>query len=144
MRAAPVADVHDIRKKNLKALVQQWEGPTNLAKKLGYTGPSYVSQMVSGNRPITEKTARAIEGKAGLPAGYLDTVHPNGPTVRTAAVDTTLIAKVVSTVGTLLDEAGVHMAPPKFAELVSMVYEEAMRTGAVDEQFIQRIIKLVR
>lgn len=144
IRHETVTDVHDLRRKNLKALVQQWEGPTNLAKKLGYAGPSYVSQMVSGNRPITEKTARHMEAKAGLPAGWFDTAHANGPTARPASVDTRLISSVVSTVGSLLEEAGLHLHPNKFAELVAMVYEEAAKTGHVDEQYVQRLINFVR
>lgn len=144
IRHETVTDVHDLRKKNLKALVQQWEGPTNLAKKLGYQGPSYISQMVSGNRPITEKTARQIEDRAGLPPAWLDTVHTNGGAGRPAVVDTRLISRVVSTVGTSLEEAGVHLHPNKFAELVAMVYEEAAKTGHVDEQYVQRLINFVR
>lgn len=144
MRVAGVSDVHELRKKNLKALVRQWEGPTNLARKLGYQGPSYVSQMVSGNRPITEKTARAIERALDLPTGYLDTAHDIKTTARAVVLDTQLISRVVSTVGIALEEAHVKLHPDKFAELVTMVYEEAARTGQVDETFIQRIIKLVR
>lgn len=47
-----------IRKENLRLLLIQWGGPTNLAKKLKYSGPSYLSQLLSGNRPFSEKTAR--------------------------------------------------------------------------------------
>lgn len=67
-----VKTVIAIRKANLRLLLQQWEGPSTLAKKLGYAGPSYLSQIVGGHRPITEKTARDIEAKLDLPAGWMD------------------------------------------------------------------------
>jgi DNA-binding transcriptional regulator YdaS (Cro superfamily) len=139
-----VADIHEIRKKNFKALVAQWEGPTNLAKKLGYTGPSYVSQMVSGNRPITEKTARQIEAKLDLAIGWLDTAHTGPQAARPAILDTTDLARIISLLTTALEEARVKMQPAKFAELVAMVYEDAQERGRIDEKFINRVIGLVK
>jgi hypothetical protein len=143
-RHTPVADIHDVRKKNLKALVAQWDGPTNLAKQLGYTGPSYVSQMVSGNRPITEKTARQIEAKLDLATGWLDAAHPGVPAARAAVLDTADLARIISLLTTALEEARVKMQPAKFAELVAMVYEDAQERGRIDEKFINRVIGLVK
>jgi DNA-binding transcriptional regulator YdaS (Cro superfamily) len=139
-----VADIHEVRRRNLKALVAQWDGPTNLAKQIGYTGPSYVSQMVSGNRPITEKTARHIESKLELAPSWLDTVHPGAVSARPAALDATSLARIISLLTTALQEASVKMQPAKFAELVAMVYEDAQERGRIDEKFINRVIGLVK
>ena len=138
-------DIHEIRKRNFKALVTQWNGPTNLARELGYNGPSYVSQMVSGNRPITEKTARQIEGKLKLTPGVLDrdsSLSAKG--ARPAAVDTQMISRIISLVTTTLEESGVRLQPAKFAELVAMVYEDASERGHADEKLINRVIGLLK
>lgn len=138
-------DVQELRRRNLKGLVEQWDGPTNLAKKLGYTGPSYVSQMVSGNRPITEKAARQIEAKLDLTIGYLDrNDRPTAKTTRPAAVDTDAVSRIITTVGTLASEEGVALNPSKFSELVALVYEDAAARGQVDEAFVKRIIRLLK
>jgi DNA-binding transcriptional regulator YdaS (Cro superfamily) len=54
-------DMQEVRRASLKVLIAQWGGPTSLAKKLGLSGPSYLSQLLSGLRPITEKCARKTE-----------------------------------------------------------------------------------
>lgn len=139
-----MVDIHEIRKKNLKVLVAQWDGPTNLSKQLGYTSGSYVSQMLSGNRPITEKKARQIEAKLNLEINWLDTVHSNGTSTRPVALDTADLARIITVLTTLLEEASVRMPPAKFAELVAMVYEDARERGRIDEKFINRVIGLVK
>ena len=65
-------DAQTTRLKNLKLLVRQWGGPASLAKKLKLSGPSYLSQLLSGHRPITEKTARKFE----TVAREVELVHP--------------------------------------------------------------------
>jgi len=44
---------HERRRVNLWLLTAQWGNATTLAGKLGHSGPSYISQMLSGLRPIT-------------------------------------------------------------------------------------------
>lgn len=139
-RKAVATPAIDIRKKALALLAEQWGGPTNLAKKLNVT-PSYVSQMLSGERPITEKTALKIEEKLGLGFGWMSASHAaEGP----RPVDDELVSRVILTVGTLAEEAGIHLAPSKFAEVVALVYEEATRTKTIDEGYIARVLKLLR
>ena len=62
MSAKKVIDVMDTRRAKLKLLTGS-QTPTALAKLLGYSGPSYISQMIGGHRPITEKTARRTSGE---------------------------------------------------------------------------------
>jgi hypothetical protein len=69
----PRKDLADIRRTNLRNIVTQWGGPSNLARKLGYNNPSYLVQMVGPKptRDVTEKTAVKIETALGLQQGAL-------------------------------------------------------------------------
>lgn len=136
-------DLQARRKKNLKALIKQWEGPTNLAKKLQYSGPSYLSQLIGSQKPITEKTARYIEETVDLPVGWLDQEH----TMQSSAMarsDTALISRVMLSVSAALDDAGLRLSPVRMAELVSLVYECAAEKGIVDDGVIKRLVKLLK
>lgn len=135
-------NISNLRKMNLRALIAQWGGPTNLAKKLGHSGPSYLAQLVSENRPVTEKAARAIEQKLDMEIGWLDREHTG--TITPVRVDQTLITKAVLAVGAALEEHGLQVKPAKFADLVALVYEEAAKTGDVGEALIQRIVRLLK
>lgn len=132
-------DLQALRKKNLRALIKQWEGPTNLAKKLHYSGPSYLSQLVGRHKPITEKTARFIEHALDLPAGWMDADR----VAQDGKVDTALIGRVMLSVSAALDDAGLRLSPIKMAELVSFVYECAADKG-VDDEFVVRLVKLLK
>lgn len=140
--------VGDFRKINLRNLIAQWGGPTALAKKLGYGGPSYLTQMVSArpNRPLTEKTARKIERQLKLPEGSMDQ-DPSGSSPEPAApvsLDTELLSKVVTAIGTAATKLGVRLAPEKFADVVTLMYEDAVEKHHIDEQKIKRILGLAK
>lgn len=132
----------DQRRRNLRLLAAQWDGPTGLARKLGLAGPSYISQLTGGQRPFTEKTARKIEQQMKLPAGWLDANHKEPE--RPARVDEQLVRRVVVTVGAVLNEMGVQVGHDVFADIVELVHEDAARRGEVDEQFVQRVVRLTR
>jgi plasmid maintenance system antidote protein VapI len=132
----------DTRRKNLRLLAAQWGGPTGLAKKLHLAGPSYISQLVNGNRPFTEKTARKFESELELPAGWMDQDH-QAP-VRVARVDESLVRQVVLTVGAVLEEMHVSLSPTAFADLVEVVYEDAARRGELDEAYVRRVARLTK
>ncbi len=132
------------RQKNLRALIAQWGGGEALAKKLGYANPSYLSQMSTGYRPISEKTARKLEAKLALPVGWLDREHatesPKPP--QPEKVDASLFAKVVVLVGAQMSEQGVQLTVAKFEEVVAFVYELAANTGKADEALVRRVLKM--
>lgn len=135
-------DTMDVRRANLRLLIAQWGGPSTLAKKLRLSGPSYLSQLVGGHRPVTEKTARQFESALDLPLGWLDDErHSNG---KPARVDDDLVTRVVMLVGAALEDAKLTVKPAKFADLVAMAYEEAVRTGELGEQYVKRLVKLTR
>lgn len=131
-------DTQALRKRNLRALIKQWDGPTVLAKKLGYSGPSYLSQLVGRHKPITEKTARYIEATLDLPAGWLD----QEPQPDRHKVDAALVARVMLTVGRAVEDAGLRLPPARMADVVSFVYECAVERG-MDDDFVRRLVKLL-
>lgn len=135
-------DIMEVRRKNLANLIAQWGGPTTLAKKLRLAGPSYLSQLIGENRPITEKTARKYEAALGLPGGWLDDDRPNN--AKPATVDDRLMTRALLLVGAALEEAKINLKPSKFADLVAMVYEEAVRAGELSEDFVKRLVNLTK
>jgi hypothetical protein len=132
-----MADVLKIRLANLRALIEQWEGTGNLARKLGYTNASTLAQMAgrNPNRPITEKMARKVEKDLDLPAGWMDAPHRV-----TDGVDQNQVTQAIQAVGAALQDAGKNIDPAKFAEIVALVYEYAPPGKSVE--FAQRIIKI--
>lgn len=133
-----VTDILDTRRARLRLLIAQWGGAVNLAGRLGYDSSSYISQMTTGVRPISEKTARKIENTLDLPTGWLD--KDDAQPARPAPLDTRLLSNVVM----LVQQSGITLAPAKFSEVVALVYEQAIASGQLDERFIERVIKLTR
>lgn len=131
-------DVFANRRGNLRALIIQHEGATNLAKLLGYSSPSYLSQMVGPNptRQITEKVARQVERKLLLPDGWLD----KKPTTYPVKVNDQQIGELVLLVGQILKENAVTVTPEQFATLVTLAHERE----AIDETYIRRLIHLIQ
>lgn len=130
-------DLYSTRRRNLRALIDQWDGPVKLARHLGHSSASFLSQLTGPrhNREITEKVARAIERKTGLPTGWLDQAEHTPP----PPVDETKLLRVVRLVGQALEDANVNVNPRKFAELVALLYEHGE-----DEMFLRRMIDLTK
>jgi len=134
--------VYDMRRDNLRSLMTQWGGPTSLAKKLGHSNGSYVAQLVGPNpsREISEKVARDMESRLGLPIGWLDQEHAgNG-----RQVDEETLSACVRAVAAAIRDAGLKPDPDAYANLVGLAYEHTKLTGRVDEPFIQKLIGLIR
>lgn len=129
-------EVFDNRRANLRALIHEHRGPSNLAKLLGYTSPSYLSQMAGPKptRQITEKVARDIERKLLLPASWLD----KKPTAYPVNVDEGRVQEVVLLVGQILQDASTTVSPEQFAGLVALAHERGL-----DETYIRRLINLI-
>lgn len=129
------------RRDNLSKLIDKWHGTTPLAKHLGLSGPSYLSQLAGGTRPFSEKTARKFEEKLGLPLGALDAME--GAPAAFAGTDHSLIAASVRAVGEELGRHKITLSSQKFAELVAVVYEHAVSAnGKIDSVYISKVIKL--
>ncbi len=134
--------VYVTRRENLRSLMAQWGGPTSMAKKLGHTNGSYIAQLAGPNpsREVSEKVARDMEAKLGLPIGWLDQEHAgNG-----RQVDDETLSACVRAVAAAIRDAGLKPDPDAYANLVGLVYEHTKLTGRVDEPFIQKLIGLIR
>lgn len=133
--------VYDLRRDNLRTLIQQWGGPTSLAKKLGHANGSYIAQLAGPNpsREISEKVGRDVESKLGLPIGWLDHeqsgAHP---------VDDEALAACVRAVAAEIRDLGLKPDPDAYANLVGLAYEHTKLLGRVDEPFIKRIVRLAK
>lgn len=140
-----LADVYEVRRENLRRLIEQWGGPKALGVKLGYKNASFLVQMAgpNPNREITEATSRKIEQSLDLPAAWMDQVHPEstGP----VQVDHTLISRVIKAVVQTADDMRVTMDPSKLGDVVSMVYDDAETNGGtVRADFVRRLVQLLR
>ena len=133
--------VYAVRRANLKTLAQQWGGPASLARKLGHSNPSYLAQLIGPNptREVSEKVARDIESKLGLPIGWMDVEHePSKP------VDDAMLAECVRACAAALRDAGLRPDPERYGTIVSLVYDHARTTGRLDETYVKKIISLMR
>lgn len=146
-RPMQIMDVHKIRRANLRRLIEQWGGPTTLAKRLGHASGSYLAQLAGPNpsREVNEKVARSIEQALDLPANWLDQQH-NGNGSNSASrkrdVDVTMVSRVIELASAAL---GKHqVAASTLAELVALVYEHAQGHGAIDERYLQRLVNLIK
>lgn len=68
------SSVSDYRRENLRNYIDNNGGATAVAKRLGYSNPSFLAQMTSGAefRDVSEKNARRFEKTLGLSEGTFD------------------------------------------------------------------------
>jgi transcriptional regulator with XRE-family HTH domain len=136
-----MARIDDLRRANFKKYVDKY-GAASIAKRLNLSGPSYIGQILTGRRPLSEKTARKYEQELGLAPLSLDaTSDTELPFEGTSGF---LMAATIRALGELLEESKVEVAPGKFAELAALAYEQAAKDGRVDHEHIRRLIKLVK
>lgn len=135
-------NVYEQRRDNLRELIRTWGGPTSLAKKLGHSNGSYIAQLAGPHpsREVSEKVARELETKLGLPLGWLDGEH-NG---NARQLDDSVLSDCVRAVAAALRDASCRATPDQMADLASLAYEHAKLTGRVDEPFIQRLVRLTK
>ena len=140
MWQAPTMDVYRTRRENLRDLARTWGGPTSLAKKLGHSNGSYLAQLIGPNpsREVSEKTAREIEKRLGLPVGWMDQENP-----ASAVPDDSQLAECVRAVATCLRDKGLRPGPDVYSQVVALVYDRLRLTGRVDEPFIQKLVNLI-
>lgn len=136
-----MVNIYEVRRTNLRRLMQQWGGPTALAAHLGHSNGSYLAQLAGPNpkREVGERTARQVEERLGLPHGYMDEAQADPQPLDEAA-----LANCLRAVSTAVEEAGLRVSPEKFADIVGLAYDSAKAAGAVDERFIQRLVRLLK
>jgi hypothetical protein len=151
---------NDVRRDNLRILIQQHDGPAAMARRLGYRNAAFLVQMAGPNptRPVSERTARGFEEKLGLPPGWLDrAAPPSAPLPAPAApppIDSALVTQVLRLVAESCEAMGVTLAHARFADVVALLYTEAvvalLYTEAAEErrlprpEHVQRLVKLLK
>lgn len=132
----------DQRRRNLALLKGQWGGEwQSLAKKL-CVSPSHLSQIQSGHRPFTERTARQFEPKLGLAIGWLDSDH--SPAIGTSQNDDgALFDATLNTLDSALKGLGKDMARGKFARVATFVHEDSKERGRQSEAWLRSLLRLI-
>lgn len=135
--------IEELRRKNLALLKEQWGGEwQSLAKKIGKS-PSHLSQIQSGHRPFTEKTARAIEQKLVLAERWLDLEHDSAPQRVSQNEDAGVLARVIAAIDSALKAENADVGRGKYGRLVTFIYEDSRERGAQNESWIRRLVKLI-
>lgn len=137
----PERGVYETRRANLRLLVAQYDGPTAFARRCGYRGPSYVSQMLSGHRDIHEDTARKIEALLGLPARWLDEAR-HGAELAPAPVDSTVLGATSTALLALLQQHRIELSDEKLLRVYELAYRDATAKGRVDEDYLRGLLRL--
>lgn len=127
---------------NLRKLITQYEGVSNLAEKLGYANSSFLVQMAGPHpdRAITERTARKIEQTLELSDRWLDNeelavLHDPKP-------NNDLVRKSIQATAAAIEAAGKEMSATKIGDLALLVYEDAVEHGAVREEYIATLMRI--
>lgn len=147
----------ETRRANLRLLMDQ-RGANQLARTLGYSNASFLSQMAGPNpiRGVTEKTARRFEATLGLPQGALDApmglepapaLPANGESFASpsqgASID--LTADVIRLVGKLFDEEGVDLSVTRFADVVALAVMDAVEhENHARPEHVRSLVRLVK
>lgn len=137
-----MASIYETRRENLRSLIGQWGGPTSLSRKLGHSNGSYIAQL-AGPRPsreVSEKVAREIEVKLGLPAAWMDQAHAAGG----ATLNDEVLTQCIAAVATVLRDVSLRPDPEAYATLVQLAYDRAKLTGTIDEPYLHKLVKLLR
>ncbi len=146
--AARMTRLGEVRRDNLRKLIAE-RGANALARALGYSNASFLSQMAGPNpmREVTEKSARAFEKKLGLPEGTLD--RESGSTASPAAplspAEVPLTVDVIRLVGKVLEDEGMQIGPMRFADVVALALTDAVEhQGKARPEMIRSVVKLLK
>ncbi len=136
----------DVRRANLRRVVQELGGHAAVAKRLKLAGSSWVSQLIQGIRPFTEKTARKFEKGLGLKAGSLDVEGSlDGLPRETGYVnrDVPGISEAVACVNSLLSKRKQTLTNEKFGRVIEIVFSQGIKHGTVDAELAAKILDLI-
>jgi hypothetical protein len=138
-KGSRVPSAQETRRVNLQRLVDE-HSASSVAKTMGWSGPSYVGQLLAGRRPITEKTARAIEEAFALAPRSLDSAPGEGLPIS----NSDFLAACIRSLGDMMQELNVQLSPAKMTELIVLVYEHSVKSGRIDLERIRRLLKLTQ
>lgn len=156
--------VNELRRKNLRALIAKHGGVSKLARDMGYSNPSFLSQMAGPKptREITEKSARKLEQAIGLVSGALDRdlsapapgLAPTAQQLKAPRASASagvqldgpaaMVADVIRLVGDACDAEHVAPSMSKFADVVAIVYQDAMGGAQPTEDRVRMLARLLK
>ena len=144
--------VRAARRANLKAALEQ-PGVVrrSVGEAMGWSDGSFLGQMTSGRRPITEELARLLEPVLGLEDGSLD--RPPGQYAKITGAspgpaankeDAMAAAAALTLFATILSERRAPPDPVKVGKAAEYLAEQAARMGGLSKKQVRSIIdKLV-
>lgn len=135
--------IQDVRRAKMRRVVDELGGPTGVAKRLKLSGPSWLSQLISGHRPFTEKTARKFERTLGLSSGFLDTEAAQQSLPVIVNREVPQISESLEVVKSLLTRRNQTLTNAKFGAVVQIVFTQAMTTGKADANLAEQILDLI-
>lgn len=140
-----VQQPNDIRRANFSRVVQELGGHAAVAKRCKLSGPSWVSQLILGNRVFTEKSARKFEKRLGLPYGSLDRAESFGPEDKPVIVnrDVPAVTEAFKCVELLLTRRKQTLTNTQYGALVDVVFSQALKHGEVDAELAEKILDLM-
>lgn len=147
-------DITEVRRANIRGLIAARGGLTKLSKDMGYSNPSFLSQMTgpAPSREISEKTARKIEKTLALAPGYLDTTHEEKSAPRTSQAPArgsgdeiaALAADVIRLVGRACADEAVSLGPDKFSDVVALVLADSFERGKPQPERVKQMLRLLK
>lgn len=153
-----MTDIYSTRRANLKTLIEE-RSAASVSKDAGYASTSYLSQMMSptSGKLITEKTARRIETRLGLPDGWLSkeaslfgkTVVPPAPTPEKSTppvsfLDEEHTLRCAHIVSGACAAQGANLPREKFKTLVQMVMSEKDRSDESLQKLADMLVSLAK
>lgn len=129
------------RRERLQELIREHGGPKALATALGYENPSFLVQMAgpSPTRPVTEKTATAIEKSLALGDGWFD---GSKGAQDVSPQQESLVIDVATCVHEVCSELHVALSAAKFRNIVTLAYSDAVAKGSPRADHIRQLIQL--
>lgn len=155
-------EIYAVRRDNLRAYIRDHGGATSVAKALGRTNASTLSQLVGSNatRLMGEKSARDYERKLALPVGWFDVQRDAlgrvAVNVPPADLPQAHIEPVAVERSTLLDEDRLQfcldsaqgapsankLKPGKLMAVVTLAYDSSRPVGDDLKRLIERLVQL--
>lgn len=139
-----VDDKMHLRRRNLLLLKEQtrdeWQ---TLAKRLDTT-KSWLSQISTGHRPFSEKTARGFEKKLGLSLGWFDTEQEQ-PRPPSQTSDGVSLAGVIAGIDAAVKAVGktAFRDDVKYGRLLELIYEDSLERGMPKEAWLTKLVRLL-
>lgn len=127
LQTAPFSamDLHEIRLKNLRFLIERVGSQAKLAALLDIE-PSFISQINTGARGMGERFARDLETAFNLPRGAMDRPDLEAGVSR----DLAALESIISEAYDAARAAGWAESGTKFARLCVAAYRIYLETGA--------------